>query len=496
MSARNSLAMRLAAHLPLNLVQAGVGFGALAVFSHILNTDDFGRYALVLSCMALAHTLVFTWIEAAAFRFHAQAKAENALPDHFAALLGLSALATIAAGALTIAALATVNLSTQMLAAGGFAALATLARFWGRMARETERADHRVTRYSIMESLFLIGGLALGAGAILGFRAGPIGPFMGLAAIGCLLAMIDAPRLIAAAKGGAFSLARAQRYAAYGAPLALALVLDLASQTATRFALEASAGPAAVGVFAAGFGLAGRTLDLVFLWAGLAAAPLTLSAFESGGAVAAKAAAGKLFIALVGLAAPAAAGLAIVGPDLARVMIGPDLRDETILTLPWFALSGLLSGLTLYYFSEAFTLSRRTGLRAVLMLAPALCAVGLTLYWAPAHGALGASWALAVSSGFGLILMAFMGRRALALPVPPGSIAKVLLATAGMSAAVAAAPSLNLPLLNAAFHAVFGAMVYASLLIAMDFSGLRGLASAVWQRIRARVGLRAVEAQP
>jgi O-antigen/teichoic acid export membrane protein len=217
-----------------------------------------------------------------------------------------------------------------------------------------------------MEGAFLAGGFAIGAAAIIGFDFGPAGPFLGLAAIGFALALIDLPRLIAAAAGGQATQARIRRYAAYGAPLALALVLDLATQTATRFALESAASPAAVGAFAAGYGLSGRILDLVFLWAGMAAAPLTLSAFETDGETGAKAAAGKLFTALVALSAPAAAGLALIGPELATLMIGPGLRAETVLTLPWFALSGLMSGLTLYYFCEAFTLTRRTGLRAMV----------------------------------------------------------------------------------------------------------------------------------
>ncbi|MFZ4071170.1 MAG: polysaccharide biosynthesis C-terminal domain-containing protein [Caulobacterales bacterium] len=496
MAAPANLWARLAAHLPLNIVQACVGFGALAVFSHVLNPDEFGRYALVLSSMALAHTVAFTWIEAAAFRFHPEAKRDNELGDHFATVLKAGGVAALAAAALTLAALAFMETTPTILLAAVLAAIATLARFVSRIARETERANHQVWRYSVMEGAFLAGGFAIGAGAVIGFDFGPAGPFLGLAAIGCALALIDLPRLIAAGASGAAKRARLLCYAGYGAPLALALVLDLATQTATRFALESAAGPAAVGAFAAGYGLSGRILDLVFLWAGMAAAPLTLSAYETAGETGAKAAAGKLFSALIVLGAPAAAGLALVGKELAALMIGPGLRAETTLTLAWFALSGLLSGLTLYYFCEAFNLTRRTALRAALMVGPAIVAVGLTLIWAPTYGALGAAWALTASSGFGLIVMALVGRGLLRLPAPPIAIAKVALGVAAMSAAVAATPGLDTPFATLIAKAFVGAMVYGLLLFALDFSNVRSTVSAVWQRIHAKVSSSAVEAQP
>jgi O-antigen/teichoic acid export membrane protein len=495
MSEKLGLSARLRGHLPLNVVQALCGFGALALFSHVLSPDDFGRYALLLSCMMLAHTIAFTWIEAAAFRFQPIARKADELADHFRTLLALGAAASLAAGLICALALATLVGDHDMLTASALAALVTLTRFINRVARETERADHRIGRYSIMEAISLIGGFGLGAAAIIWLDLGPIGPFLGLAVIGIVLAAIDMPRLIAQSRGGRCEHQRLWRYAGYGAPLALALIVDLAAQTAVRLVLEHNAGPAAVGAYAAAFGLSGRLLDLTFLWAGLAAAPLTMQAFENGGAAAAREQGARLIIVLTALAAPAAAGLALTAPELSAVMIGPGLREQAGHAAGWLALSGLLSGLTLYYFCEAFNLTKRTGIRAALMIAPALAFVAASAWLAPDHGARGAAWAAAGSSVFGLILIAAIGRRLLPLPLPWVAFGKVALAVGAMSCVVSVTPSLGDPLFTLVAKSFIGCGVYGSFILMLDLGGARSAASAVWQRLRAKVHPGAVEAQ-
>ena len=58
-------------YLPVNLVQAIAGFGAIVVFTRLLSPADYGAYALALSVTSLVHTCLFTWVEAALARFYA-----------------------------------------------------------------------------------------------------------------------------------------------------------------------------------------------------------------------------------------------------------------------------------------------------------------------------------------------------------------------------------------------------------------------------------------
>jgi len=84
-------AARLLSLAPLQIAQGLIGFGAIAAFTRLMSAEEFGRYALALSIAMAAHTLIFTWAEAAAFRFFAAARAERRLADHFATLVGVAA---------------------------------------------------------------------------------------------------------------------------------------------------------------------------------------------------------------------------------------------------------------------------------------------------------------------------------------------------------------------------------------------------------------------
>ncbi|MBK6703890.1 MAG: oligosaccharide flippase family protein [Caulobacteraceae bacterium] len=241
------------------------------------------------------------------------------------------------------------------------------------MGRESDRAALAFGRYAVLETIYLMVGFAVGVALLVMFDFGPAAPFAGLLAAGALVALIDLPRLMRNARGGETSFARSVTYASYGAPLALALAVDLGVQALARLVLAGEAGTAPLGAYAAAFGLA-RALDIVFMGVSAAFAPLVFAAYEEKGADAARDADRGGFVLLAAITVPASIGLALLAQPIATLMVGEALRAETAAALPWLALAGLMSGFSLYYWSEAFQLTRRTGQRALLMLrCPAQC---------------------------------------------------------------------------------------------------------------------------
>ena len=73
----------LAGYLPVNIASGIAAFGGVYVFTRLLSPEEYGRYALMVSVMALVHTLSLTPAESAAFRFAGQAEAEGQQPNHF-----------------------------------------------------------------------------------------------------------------------------------------------------------------------------------------------------------------------------------------------------------------------------------------------------------------------------------------------------------------------------------------------------------------------------
>src|SRR6185503_1799287 len=154
--------------------------------------------------------------------------------------------------------------------------------------------------------------------------------------------------------------------------------------TGDRFLIAWFLGPEAVGVYAAGYGVADKSVGLLCAWAAAAGAPMMMAAWEREGPAAVREVSRQVARTLMLVAAPAAAGLALVAQPLSEVMIGEELRTEAAQIMPWIALSGLINGFVLCYLSEAFQLSRRTGLRAALMAIPAVANVALNIVLLPA----------------------------------------------------------------------------------------------------------------
>jgi O-antigen/teichoic acid export membrane protein len=407
---------------PLQIAQAVIGFGAIALFTRLMSAEEYGRYAIALSLSMLAHTLLFTWAEAAAFRFSPKARSESAEPDHFATLLAMAGALGVATFALLCAALQFADIG-EAVALASFAVGAAFLRFVIRLARESDRAALDLQRYAIAEAAYLVLGFGGGIAALVSFDLGASGPFIGLLLAGILVAAWDTPALFARARGGRVDSRRVLAYAGYGAPLALALCIDMAVQAGARLMLADAAGADAVGAYAAAWGLA-RPLDIAFMSLSAMLAPRIFHVFETSTGDAHDAAQ-SMFISFAAFAAPCAAALALMAPQISEFMLGAPLREAAAQTLPWLAAAGLCSGFNLYYWSEAFQLTGRTGLRATLLLAPAAVQLALTAYLAPLAGAIGAAAAALAGTLLGAVILAAAGSRLFALPIPLGALARI-----------------------------------------------------------------------
>lgn len=479
------LTRHLAGYLPLQVAQAIAGFGAIAALTRILSPEEFGRYALCLAIVGMAHSAVMLWVEASALRFLSQARARGEEKDHFRTLvwlhvgtLGLFAAGTLAAILLTP--------DPSWKAALGAALAGALARSGLKIALETRRAEGAVGRVTAVESAHVLLGFGLGVALAAYTGLGAAGPLLGMAAAAVLCLALEGPGMVARARGGHATPERARAYAAYGLPIAGAIVLDLVLSTSDRFLVGAFLGEAAVGAYAAGYQLGNRPIEILMLWAVTASSPLLMAAYERGGAAEVQALARQTFTAMVAVGAPAAVGLALVAAPFAELLVGQALRAQAAAIAPWTAASALLGGLMIHYFSESFQLTRRTDLRAALVAAPALANIGLNLVMIPAFGLMGAVAATVIAYALGVALMALVGRRFLPLPADPKVLAKTAAGCAAMALVVTALPSWG-GVSELALKAGAGAAVYALAAFVLDIGGVRG-----WVRDR----LRAPETAP
>jgi O-antigen/teichoic acid export membrane protein len=472
-------------YLPVNIVQGVVGLLSIVVFTRVLPPQDYGIYALAFSAMSLVYTCVFVWLEAAMARFYAPEREAGRLPGHFRTIYGLFALLALAFPALAGAILWLWPLPGPLKIAVGAGLATILFRCLAKLAQERRRAAGDVRAAALQDIVVTAGGFAAGAGlALAGF--GGASPLVGMGAAAAVCLIFALPGELRSMKGGAFEPARARMYAAYGIPVSLSLILSLALATTDRFLLAAYLNETSVGVYHAGYSLANRTLDVMFIWLGMAGGPAAIMALEKGGEAALRESAREQASFMVALALPAAVGLALVARPLADVMIGPALRQGAAEVTPWIAASAFLAGITTYYFHTAFTLARRTGLLLAAMAIPASANIALCLVLIPRFGLQGALWATVASYGLGAVASFGLGRRALALPVPWETLARAGLASVLMALAVRLAPATG-GVLELLAKAGVGMAVYGALAWGLDLCGARTHSGRLVRALQARL---------
>ena len=467
-------------YLPVNIVQGVVGLLTIVLFTRLLDPAQYGVYALAFSVFSLVQTSLLTWTEAAMARFLATRAADGRTADHFATLYRLWLGAALAIPVVGVAVLTLAPLSTplRVALAAGFAAV--LVNSLVKLAQERRRAAGEVSGAALLSMGQTAGGFALGLGLALAGLGGAA-PLLGIGVVSLICVAAVLPRELKFMAGGRFDKALAKSYFTYGAPVALSLILALVLASTDRLLLAAFLDEATVGVYHAGYSLGSRTLDVVFIWLGMAGGPALIQALERGGQSALEDAAREQAGVIVLLTLPAAVGLALVARPLADLMVGEAMRAQASHVTPWIAASGWLSGVTTYYLLQAFTLARRTSLLIVSMSAPALANVVLNLLLIPPLGLDGALIATTVSYGLGAVAAWALGRRACPLPIPWDVLAKVAGASLAMAVCVARLPAPG-GLLELTLKAGVGAVVYGAVVLGLDVGGLRGKLSLILRR--------------
>jgi O-antigen/teichoic acid export membrane protein len=457
-------------YLPVNVVQAVAGFGAIVVFTRLLSPEAYGHYALAFSVAAIAHLVVLTWIETAMARFYAAEEGQDRA-DLFATLYrAFAVVALLAPLPLGLAlVLAPVGTSLKLAVAAGL--VSSVARSLLKLSQERRRAAGDVRGYALFDIVQTGAGFGLGALlAVVGF--GAAAPFAGAGAASALCLVWALGPELKVARTGRFDPRRLRRYAAYGLPISMALILNVALASTDRFVLAAYVGDAAVGAYHASYSLSSRSLDIIFLWLSMAGSPAMIAALEGGGEADLRRTSGHQAALMLLIVIPATAGVALVAAPLAQLMVGPALAGQSAQVMPWIAVGALFSGLSIHYLNHALTLARRPSLQFVAIAIPAAANVVLCLVLIPRYGLDGAAWATAASYAVGLVGSFFLMRLGVALPVPWGVLARVGAATAVMAAVVLQLPALG-GALELGLKAALGALVYSVCVLALDAAGVR-----------------------
>ncbi len=476
----------LLGYLPANILQGIIGFATLMVFTRVLTPEEYGQYAIAYGVTTLAQTVFFTWIEASMARFYVPESRDNPdAPVLYGTLARLFVYVFAVFALVCAAGLWLWQGHAALKLAIGFGLGTTVFRSALKIVQEQRRSEGRVTQASMIDMLQTGGGFAIGVTcALAGIGGGS--PVLGAGLIAALCLPLFARQDFARAAKGTFDAARARAYAHYGFPVSASLILTLALYTVDRLLIAHYLSEAEAGAYHAGYSVASRILDVLFIWFGAAGTPAMVQALELGGAGALRTCARQQLNTMAFILFPAVAGLVMVTPALGGLLIGEALREQALRVTPLISLGALLSGLNTYYFLQAFTLAKKTRLLVAAMALPAVSNIVLNVLLIPVMGLMGAALATALSFAIGLTGSWLLGLRTLALPVPSLALFKTAASAVFMMAVLSALPATG-GLGELILKVTVGAVVYGSLAWLLDLNGIRGPVFRIYQRLRERV---------
>ena len=464
------------AYIPVNLANIVVSFGTIVVLTRLLNGEEFGRYALAMITMQFAHMGLFTWLEAAMARFQARAEREGDVNSHLKTLYTY-ALACGAAGfALMMVVLWALPISQIMKTLLVATLASTTLQIFFNLGMEAHKAAHRIKRYSFTYSTQMLMSFTIGILLILTTPLREVAPYIGIIIALIVTMAIDLPFMFKQMKGGQSQPAKAKTYFYYGMPICISLLLAYALNSADMYLIAAMMdnGTTAAGQYNAGYNLANRSLEMIFVWISMAATPIAVTLMEKEGVERSRDIMKDYGASLLWIAMPAATGIALVSKEFGFIL-GESVRAEAVTVMPLIAFAGVLNGLISYYAQRAFMLSGKTSMFMWAMVPPVILNIGLNLWLIPLHGIMGAVYATVISYALGFVLALIVGRRYYPLPIPYRATLEIGFACACMAASVLVLPDLShLPdFVALIIKAGIGASVYAAICMAINAANSR-----------------------
>lgn len=485
------------AYIPVNLASLIVSFGGIVILTRLLGSAEYGRYAIALITMMSLHMGFFTWLEAAMARYQARAEREGDVNSHVKTIYTFALKTVVPVLAIFWMIVFTVPIIPDDLKLLLYVALAsTSLQLFLNLGMEAHKAAHRIKRYSASFASFQLISFTAGLLLIVLLRhytdiQPELGMFIGIMLGSMIVLCFDLPFMLKNMKNGVSTDERAMRYFSYGMPISISLILTYALTSGDMYLIKWLMGDSSAGEYSASYNFANRSLDILFIWIGMAITPVAVTALEKEGLQKSKEVLRDYGASLLWIAMPAATGIALVA-EPAAFILGEEFRDGAVKIMPAIAFAGVMNGMISYYAQRAFMLSGKTHMFVWAMVPPVLINIGMNLILIPKFGLMGAVWSTVVAYAVGLVIALAVGRRYFPIPIPVKAFLQITFACLVMAGLVMAIP---IPdgtpdIIEILIKAGVGIAVYGLICFSTNTAGCRKIIQSIYYKIRPRDGVK------
>jgi len=444
------------------------------ILTRLLSGAEFGLYALAVITVEFIHLGVFSWVESAMERFWARAdrndKVNNFTKTLFSFCLIYGLIITVTALAILYALPVDNHVKTVLF----FALVALSLRNLSSLFLESHLAAERSLRFSAVYTLITMGGFAIGIILILTTPLRESAPFIGILIALSVSMVFEIPFMLRFMKGGHYQSQYMKQAIRYGLPISIALMLTYTLNAADIYFIAYFMGWESAGQYNAGYNLANRSLDVLFVWISMALTPVIIRAVEIETAQDALAIVKSCGAGMLWISMPMATGIALVAQP-AGIILGESVREGAVTVMPYIAFAAVMNGMLTYYAQKAFMISERTDMFVLVLIVPVVANLALNILLIPQYGLIGAVFATCFAYGLGLSLAIIIGLRHYPLPLPIKAFLQISIACLLMAIIVHNLPIPDswLDIAELLVKATIGAVVYFFASWLMNSAGCR-----------------------
>ncbi len=456
-------------------INGAIGLASIYVLTRLLNAEQYGLYALGLASINVGASVFFQWLNAGVSRLYAS-HTEN-LSQFFCEVSRLFKYATSAGLIILLIWLVVrpkgaVNVELSLIITLGALAMGAY-----NLHLQIHNTRTSPVQYGMLATSRAACVLALSASAALvGFGAN--GALLGVGIGTTIAAFLFRYRwniLPTDHEQGANIRAQIVNY---GSPLALTYAGTMVIDVSDRFLISWLYGPSSVGGYSVSYDLTQQTIGVVLNVFFLSAFPTIVKTWESNGPIATSQSVKPLAHILL-FSAGVLVGVFIgLTEDIVRFIIGPELREDAILVMPWVAVAIAIGCIKAYLFDIPLQLQKRTRTLVKITLTMALINITFNLLLLPKFGVLGAAISVAVAFSAGTGMSYFFGRRASVIPPLLIDSIKIMFSIGMMYLFLRLLPqdmfAENTNILSMFIRMAVGVFVFTTAAILSNFGGLKG----------------------
>jgi len=458
-------------YIPSQVLPGFIAFLSVPMITRLIPPGDYGKYTLVMATIMI-FTTICGWVGMGVIRFYVPYKEAGKERDFKAGVTYLCLLTVAAAGVAFCLALiiAAQRLEPSLRLLMRIGVVIFIARAVSDVLCQFLRVQYRLGWFNAYKIWEAGGTLLLGLVLVLGLGAGVKGLLWG-AAIASLLALVLLWRQVlgdvrlAVNRGALWRLAR--EIAAYSLPLVVGNLAAWVLSLGDRYVLAVFRPSYEVGIYAAAYSIAEKSILLLSTLFMFASRPLMVEIWETRRTATAGTLLTNVMRAYLILCLPAVVGLTALSKQAMEVLTGVEYAAGYGV-LPWVAAGAFLLGFQQHY-QTGLALKKKTVPIMSSTLVAALLNVSLNIVFVPRYGYMAAAIITLVCYALLAGFMVVVSQREFTWHFPWGSLARSVLASAAMAAAVyLVRQRLTIsPLVNLGIGIAIGIGVYVLVLFAM-----------------------------